>query len=261
MNNLRELQECFQDHLLHQGDRIVDRIISTKKASAATRLAIYSEAYRLRLLEALKKDYPALNKLMGDEQFEELGRAYIEAYPSRSRSVRWFGATMPKYLRSTATYESQHILTEMAAFEWTLAEVFDAEDSIVVAAEQVAAIPPERWPEMRLMLHPTLRRLNLQWNVVPIWKAIKKNDAPDPPQAAESPLAWLIWRKEMETLFRSLEGDEAWAIDAVIDRATFGSICVGLCRWVGDDRAATRAASLLKGWVTTGLITRIDLSP
>ncbi|MCI0590089.1 MAG: DNA-binding domain-containing protein, partial [Gammaproteobacteria bacterium] len=65
MNNLRKLEESFQNALRYHSTEILDQIVGTEKASAEVRLAIYADGYRLRLLEALKKDYPALNTLMG----------------------------------------------------------------------------------------------------------------------------------------------------------------------------------------------------
>ena len=43
----------------------------------------------------------------------------------------------------------------------------------------------------------------------------------------------------------------------MINGLTFGEICEGLCQWIAEDNAGVHAASLLKGWITTGLISNV----
>ena len=78
------------------------------------------------------------------------------------------------------------------------------------------------------------------------------------PESLPEPLRWAIWRKQFSPYFRSLETDEAWALDAMVNHLNFGEICAGLCHWLPDEQAAPRAATLLRGWVDEGWIASLE---
>jgi hypothetical protein len=256
--DLRRLQHDFQHYLLAPDERMDAHVVGTERASAAVRLDIYAQAYRLRLLEALATDFPALQALLGAAEFETAARRYIEAYPSRHFSLRWYGDRLAEFLRGTAPYCDRPALSEMAAFEWAMSDAFDAENSPVVTVAQMAAVPPPAWPEMRFAPHASLRRLDLRWNVPSLWNAADKKKELGPEQQAEHPIAWIIWRQELKTYFRSLAVDEACTLDALLAGRDFASLCAGLCEWIDEANAPAHAAGMLKRWINDGLIAKID---
>jgi len=257
MSPLKDLQADFKSFLLRGDERMLDRVIGSAKVSAPRRLAIYYDAYRLRLLEALDSNYPVLHAWMGDDEFEQIGLAYLEAHPSTHFSLRYFGHRLSEYLASAETYRDKPYLAEMAALEWAMSEAFDAQDSPVVGLDAMASIPPEAWPEMRMALHASVRRLDLRWNVPTIWKTIKEEQAPGEVAAGEWPEPWLVWRQDLKIFFRSLSVDEAWAIDAARAYEPFASICEGLVEWIDAQNVALHAAGLLKRWMIDGMIVNI----
>jgi hypothetical protein len=158
-----------------------------------------------------------------------------------------------------------------------------------MGVEAMADIPAEAWPGMRLRFHPSVQRLDLRWNVPVIWKAInqtldveknadscrgetsatpsagkvQRGDAPavaDVPASTEHeyPQAWLVWRQDLKTWFRSLSVDEAWALDAAITGENFATICEELCEWIDAPNVALHAAGLMKQWITDGIVGGID---
>ena len=257
---LRELQEQLQTHLLFGDPRIAQHIVGTPRVNVPTRLAIYSDAYRLRLLEALRVDFPALHTLAGDAEFECIGRAYLHAHPSGHFSIRYFGQHLAGFLRQDARWRALPVFAEMAAFEWALGLSFDAFDSPQIGVEDVAAIPPGGWAHMRLDLHPSLQRLDLLWNVPGLWKAIEEAQPPQAPVAAGYPLAWIIWRRDLKNFFRSASVDEACALDLLRQGESFAAMCEGLCEWIDEAQVAGQAARYLHRWVQDGLVSRIGLN-
>ena len=258
MTKLSDIEQSFQDYLLHDNPDILQHVVGTTNFPVYVRLGVYGHAYRARLHEALTTTYSILHSYLGDEQFETLCYAYIDANPSHFRSVRWFGEELPHFLHQQ--YDEYPYLAELAQFEWSMALVFDAANSDVVVLTDMQAIPPEAWIDMRLKIHPSVHRLALSWNVVQIWQAITDDQTPEEPQQTESSVPWVLWRTDRVSQFSSLSVDEAWAIDAMINGATFGELCEGLCQWVDEENAGMHAASLLKGWITAGLIAKVILS-
>jgi hypothetical protein len=260
MTTLQDLQSDFQSFLLHRQENIRTQVVGTDKVSADRRLAIYYDAYRLRLLEALDSNYPVLHGWIGDEEFEKLGLAYLAAHPSTHFSIRYFGHELARFLAAGETYRDKPFLSEMAQFEWAMTVAFDAPDSALTQLEDMATIVPEAWPGLRFQMQDSVQRLNLEWNVPVIWKAIDAGQAPEEPQRSEYPKSWLLWRQDLKTYFRSLSVDEAWALDAAANGGTFAMICEGLCEWIDAQHVAAHAAGLLKQWISDGLIRSIEVT-
>lgn len=257
MRDLKELQHHFQNYLLDKTNCVAAAVVDVQPMSAKARLAIYREGYYLRLLEALEQDYEVLRALVGEEEFDQLGRDYIHEYPSHFRSIRWYGKELADFLQKKKLTLNQLWLTEMAQFEWLLTEAFDAAASTVVTVEEMAAIPFKKWPKMRFILHPSLRQLILYTNVVPIWQSYKEDGVCLPLQKSEIAAPWIIWRKELEVQFCSLAADETYMLRALMAGAPFGTLCEGLSEWVEEQNVAMHAALLLKRFILDHLIAEV----
>ncbi|HEU5398217.1 MAG TPA: DNA-binding domain-containing protein [Gammaproteobacteria bacterium] len=256
MDALRKLEGDFQDCLLQNSLDMHGQVVSDALAGAEERVRVYVEAYRLRLLEVLQDNYTGLQALLGAEQFDAMGRAYIDARPSTHPSVRWFSRHLEGFLRETAPYREHPYLAEMAAFEWAQGLVFDAADEPAAGLDALAAVTPEAWAGLRFSLHPAPRLLALHWNVPQVWQALEAGEAPEL-RSGDAAAAWLLWRAELMSHWRSLGEDEAWALEALREGRDFGELCEGLCRWHAPEAVALQAASFLKRWLTDGLISAV----
>ncbi len=82
-------------------DTAIDRIVMpSRHLSPRERVAIYHEAYRLRLTECLRDDYPAVAHALGGSAFAGLALAYISAHPSRSSNLNAYGRHLGTFCRS-----------------------------------------------------------------------------------------------------------------------------------------------------------------
>jgi len=124
MQSLTKLQHDFQAYLLQAPTTIAESIVATENVTREARLALYGDAYRERLIEALCNNYPKLFCYLGEGQFRELALQYIAHYPSGFRSIRFFGGRLAMFLNKTVPYSEEGVLAELADFEWTLAYVF-----------------------------------------------------------------------------------------------------------------------------------------
>jgi hypothetical protein len=89
----------------------------------------------------------------------------------------------------------------------------------------------------------------LDYNVPAMRSALERGEPP-PALRAQAPRNWLIWRKGLAIHWRSIEADEAWALDACAREASFAELCAGLCDFTGEAEAPLRAATLLKQWAS-----------
>jgi hypothetical protein len=257
MPPLRELQQDFQNFLLGDDTAIESQIVSTPQVSAAKRLGVYSNAYVARLIEALESSYPALAKLLGPEDFSELCETYVRAQPSRFFSIRHYGATLAEFLKSYPDYESVAVLAELARWEWLMADVFDAADQLPIRAHALQTVQPDHWADLRFDWHPTVRRIDLSWNAPQLWRALTRDQDRPEMVVSEPAIAWLAWRQDLSSQYRSLPAIEATAFDAAHAGKSFGDLCELLCEHHDEDEAPTHAAAFLSQWLNAGLITSL----
>ncbi len=252
---LRQLQRELQRELLGGASSISAAIAETAPLATETRLGIYRHAYVARLIEALADHYPVLHTILGDEDFEALGASFIRAYPSVHRSIRWYGREIADFLAARPPFNEQPILSEVARFEWSLAEAFDSADTAVVGREALGAVGPADWAELTFSFHPSLRRLAFEWNTVAAWKAVTAGTDPPRPEPSPETVEWLLWRRDLENYFRSLDRVEAIALDAALRGCSFAEICGGLTEHLPEEEIPLRAASLVATWLDGGLLT------
>ena len=254
---LRSLQRELQHYLMGEDTAIAGAIVDAPPLATAARLGIYHNAYRVRLVEALHDTYPKLHAVLGDEVFAALGEEFITAFPSVHRSIRWYGRELAQLLATRAPFAGQPILAELATLEWTLAEVFDSPDAPAAERTALSAIDPAAWSELKLDLHPSLRWLDLEWNSVAVWQAMSAEEPAPEPRAAEHPVPWLLWRRNLNNYFRSLPADELAALAAARAGSSFAGICEALATYLPEGEIPLRAAGLIGGWADSGIIASI----
>src|SRR3990167_3550411 len=254
MSEFIQLQNQFQSYLLENNNDFLHSVIDTEKVSKETSLKIYKNAYQLRLQEALGESYSILRDYLGNKPFDQLCIDYINQSPSHFRSIRWYGNELPLFLQSHKKYKKMPYLAELARWECVSGLVFDAENTDVLTVDAMAVIPLAHWESLTFKMQPSLYQLNLSWNVVAMWEALSNKKTPSCPSNNTNPVPWIMWRQDLICKYRALSHDEFFAIDAALSGKTFGEICEGLCDFVSEDEAGQRAASLLKGWIVSGLI-------
>ena len=220
------------------------------------RLHIYGDAYRIRLGLALKENYPVLASVLGDDGFADLAREFLRARPSTTPSIRWFGAALTDYAAQEVHALPHPALIDLIRMEWALNTAFDAADSEPLTVAEMLTLSPETWPSLRFEVHPSLRLLQLSWNVEPLWTVLSadKNAETAPPEAYEHHL--LIWRIAHRTQWRSVEPVEALLLGATISGCSFAELCESAAQYHGTGAAET-VAGYLRIWVEAGLLAGI----
>jgi len=258
--DLAQLQQAFKRHLQHQDTAITDYIVGDDPLGTTTRLAIYSNAYYARLEEALAQDYEAVHTLLGDEAFSELCTRYSQRHPSEFPSLRWFGQYMPEFVGTQEPYASYPYLAELATFEWTLLMAFDAEEAPVAGNDDIATVPAELWPQVRLHLQPSVYCIPYRWNILPWWRAAK--DGGEFPELCELPVQehCIIWRHDRVTRFRTFSREELTCLEGVRANENFAQLCARLADiGLPLDQVPMQMADILKTWLYQGMITRIEV--
>jgi hypothetical protein len=251
---LAQLQEAFQAHVLSAAPGIELEVSGDRRFPTALRLGIYGDAYAIRLVEVLAESFPAVQVALGTNRFARLISEFARAHPSRVRSARDYGADLPHWLASRLTGPSAGGIADLARFEWAVAAAFDAADHDALKAETLAGVAPAHWAHLRFTFSPAVRRLRVTSNCVPWWKFAGAQQPRPGRWRRTCGQQWLVWRRELAVFYRRLSQREAQALDAALAGQSFGQ----LCEQLGEP---ARAAALLHGWFSEGLVIAASVGP
>src|SRR5271168_1301582 len=258
---LRELQRSFQDRVLWHRRGIESQLNDAQDEDFGPRLDTYVAGYRTRLMEVLGVSYPVLKAALGDDEFEQEARCYIESTDSRHFSVRNYGAALGQRLEERLSTPRKLALKELAQWEWRLADVFDAADDAPLDVQELAAVPPGLWPALSFSLRACVRCFDTRTNAVQWWRGANGLCEMPTELTVSAPGRWLIWRRGVITLFRSLDPLESELLEKLREGASFGLLCETMAVQVGDSDAPQRTASLLRGWLAEEIILDFASSP
>jgi hypothetical protein len=253
------MQTEFQDYVLgaqRASPRMEALIADQFGLPAAGRLAIYYDAYRLRLTEALSEAYGKTHAYIGDQLFNELGARYIAQHPSHYGNLRWFGGEFPTLV---AQCLPEHpVVAELAAFEWALGLAFDAADTPVLQAQQLQTLSAEDWEQVGFELQASVQWLTLHGNAPAIWLALEGGADSPAAVGVEPACTWLLWRRDLQPHFRSLDPAEALALQGLARGLCFSAVCAELAGAYSAD-VTPQVAAWLSGWLSEAVLSGIRL--
>ncbi|HMM66683.1 MAG TPA: DNA-binding domain-containing protein [Dokdonella sp.] len=258
MTALANLEQRFLGHI-RGGETFPREWCAQGLVDSDIGLSIYANAYHSRLCEALEADHPVLSRYLGDELWTKLCQGYIATHPSRVRSLRHFGESVPDWLASSAPFIEHPLIAELARFERSLLDAFDAADAPRIEWSSVLQLEAQAWPRLRVRFHPSVRMLSTATNAVEVWRALKEEQEPPVPAVAAVP-ARLLWRDEERiSRYRPVDQSELAALDAcLVESRDFSALCERLAQDHPADAVPTMAIGFLRRWFDEGIVAAIE---
>ena len=238
--------------------REVGRVVRERgPLSAVERLGIYHGMYPLRMRDALAVDYPMLEALVGEHAFWHLVEDYVKVHPSRSYTLNRLGDHLPTFLGSWGPSRGRRLRADLARLELALTAAFDAEPSEVLSQEAVAAVPPERWEEARLVPVPSLTLLDLATPAGTAFSALKEG-RPVPPLGRERQRL-AVWRQGYAVRRRDLSREELLLLRDLSGGRSLGPALDAAARRRGETPSAETLRTWFEEWVAEGLFAAVAL--
>lgn len=242
----------------------VEHLLADSPNGAPPLIGAYRHAYGARLNEALRDNFEILAQAMGDEGFDALATAYRLKYPSTVPSIRWFGHRLAEFMATQVEAGGELVphpaFVDLARMDWALRQAFDAADAPMLGREALAALAPEQFASLRFTADPSLQLLAMDWAIEAAWRSLREyidgsGDEPELPEPEAAPHQLLVWRRGLETLWRSLGPSEAALLQAMLRGDDFGTLCEQAAELSGDaDQAVAIAATALTQWLEDGLL-------
>jgi|FEC22Drversion2_1045045.scaffolds.fasta_scaffold00219_4 hypothetical protein len=134
------------------------------------RFAIYRNNVHVSLIEALAATFPVVARLVGEDFFRAMARAYVGEQLPRTPVLIDYGDGFTDFVERFAPARQLPYLADVARLEWARSRAYHAAEATALTTTDLAAIRPELVPTARLGLHPSLRIVSSDWPVLDIWE-------------------------------------------------------------------------------------------
>jgi len=168
------------------------------------RFNVYRNNVFVSLIEALEGRFPAVCRLVGEEFFRAMARAFIENHPPRSPVLLHYGGEFPGFLDGFEPAESVPYLADVARLEWSWNEAYHAPDASPLCADEMSALASADIANATITLHPSLRSVASNFPVVTLWTAMTDETDLDENTLDAGPEDALILRPELDVEVRQL---------------------------------------------------------
>lgn len=170
MNNLHALQQQFTAYVFDHADaEALFADITPNGFSAQQRLNVYRNNTRLGLTEALKANFPVVEKLVGEAFFKALAAAFIQKYPPATGCLQEYGRDFAHFIANFPPARPLPYLADVARLEWLWQEAYHEADQGKMMLNRLTAIPQTRHADLCLCSHPSLRLLVSSYPIHRIW--------------------------------------------------------------------------------------------
>jgi hypothetical protein len=248
-------------------------ICRSQNQTPIERLQVYANAYYARLLECLRQEFPALAHAVGEDTFNGFGLGYLQAYPSRSYTLANLGRHFPRFLAETRPADTiapdgsprwPDFLIDLATLERTYSEVFDGpgiEGERVLQAEDLLAIPKDRWPDVRLIPVPCLRLLVLRYPVHEYISAVRAKAEAVVPEP--SPTYLVVTRRQFVVRRCAVSPVEYSLLADLVGGATLGTAIESVASHPDADAESlpTMLQTWFQQWASAAFFHAADITP
>jgi hypothetical protein len=215
MQRLAERQRCFAAALLDPALPLPPGLVDSDGEPSGRRFAVYRNNVVVGLIEALKAAFPTVYRIVGAEFFRAMAHAYVVAEPPSSPILLDYGAGFPEFVGRFEPAATLPYLRDVARIERAWTEAYHAPEATPLDPEVFAKIGRDELPEIRLLLHPSVRLVRSQLPALTIWRMNVDDGVPAPVDLAAGGEDVLVVRPMADVEVRSLPEGGADFIEAL----------------------------------------------
>lgn len=219
-------------------------------------LAIYRNAYRARLVDALRETYERTARWVGEDAFRAAAAHHVISTPPRSWSLDHVGDGFVAVLEQLFANDPE--VAELAWLEWAMHRAFVAADTPPLDAAGFAAatcrFDAEDWAGLQLGFLPSLHLRKCAHDVGSLWNALAQDGNSAADYCLTEPRMMIVWREDLRTTFMPLEALEAQGLAQMLAGSSYGAMVASLAEIAGDEAAIGQAGAMLGRWLATGLL-------
>lgn len=233
-------------------------ILPSATLTSRERLDIYHRMYGYRMVEAMSFDYPGVEHFLDHYGgFRSVVIDYVTAHPSRSYTLNRLGDRFPDYLATRTDLPRSRFLHDLARFELAITMVFDEIESTPLSADEIEAVPPDRWPEAKLDLIPAFRLIELDYPADLYLDSVKEETEHPPLRMSKR---WIMIHRRNYRVRQSVIDRRQWQVlRRLRDGMALGDAIDEVSRRHRPRLTETELFSWFRQWTAIGLFSGVSL--
>lgn len=224
-------------------------------------LSVYRNAYRTRLLEVVLGTFPRTMAWTGEAPLRRAAAHHLIQTPPSSWTIDQAGKGFDCVLADLFAADPE--IAELAWLEWAIHEAFVAAHAEALTQEDLVRLSQgfgeADWTGLRLDFLPSLHLRQLHYDVPALYRQLDGECvAPAAAPLLAEPHWCLCWREGFAPTFRLLDHAAGLALQAMLERASFGEVCEELLGLLPEEQAVTKAGEALALWLASGIVTAVE---
>ena len=171
MTDLATLERAFAAALVAR--KVDDADVSAFDGAperVRSRLGLYRGNVQTNAVKALTNAYPVVAKLVGDGFMAGMACAFAAATPSTSGDLNEYGEAFADFISTFPPAAELAYLPDVARLDWRVHRAHYAADAAPLDLAKLAAVPPERMGDLRLVLNPACAVVESDWPLARLWQ-------------------------------------------------------------------------------------------
>ena len=217
------------------------------------RFSVYRNNVHVSLVEALAETFPVVARLVGEDFFRAMARAFVADHLPCTPVLIDYGDGFPDFVATFAPAASLPYLADVGRLEWAWSRAYHASDRAPLSAAEIANIDPQRLPAAGFVLHPSLQVVSSDWPVLDIWETNSNDAEVRPVDLSAGGFDVVVLRPDLEVELHRLA--PGWR--AVLDRLQAGASVGAAYEAAAGDGAAIDLAAFLRWLIGVGAIVEV----
>lgn len=221
MPYLAERQRAFAAALLDPEAPMPEGLLGPDGAPSARRFAVYRNNVLVGLIDAMRTTFPAVCRIVGEEFFQAMVRAFVVERPPRSPILIDYGSDFADFISTFPPAASLPYLADVARIENAWKESFHSADVDPLDADRLADVSADDVAGLVLEPHPSLRLVASRFPALTIWRMNVDEGEPRPVDLSVAEDC-LVVRPAADVVVHFVPAGGAAFVQALMQGATLG---------------------------------------
>jgi len=218
--NFQASQDAFARAVTDPESALPEGITSRRGEADPTRFAVYRNNVMVGLTKTLEKRFPVVRRLVGEDFFAGMARAYVRSELPSSPVMFDYGDSFADFIAAYAPAAGVPYLADVARVEAAWTRAYHAEDATALTVADLAAIPVDELGAARLTRHPAAELVRSAHPAGSIWAAHQAETVAPPREWTGE--AVLVTRPVMDVSVRVVPARDAAFAEALLVGKTLG---------------------------------------
>ncbi|WP_348541065.1 DNA-binding domain-containing protein [Thalassococcus arenae] len=213
-------QADFRAALLDAAQPVPAGLTDGAGQPAGRRYAVYRNNVAVSLREALAEGFPAVQRLIGEENFARVAGLFLRREPPVSPLMMHYGAGFPDFLARFEPLKKIGYLADVARLELALRRSYHAADATPADAAMLQALDEDRLLRTRMTIAPAVQVIGSAWPLLAVYRYTMTPGRPKPQPRAEDVI---VLRPEFDPEPHLLPPGGRGFVTALTRGGTFGA--------------------------------------